>query len=99
GTGQVVACEQAFARLGAGMGERYWAGRITLVHDPAALRVYDRVFRSLHDIGEHDPRLPAPIGAPAEDAAPAGSDRAGHGAADGAGEGRRQGALASLRER
>jgi uncharacterized protein len=96
GTGQVVACQRAVTQLApADLGDRYWAGRITLVNDPADLVVYDRVFRTLALVALDDPRLPvAPAPRPAVEVV-AGTDRAGAGE----GETRAVGAVASERER
>jgi uncharacterized protein len=95
GTGQVLTCRRAIAILGEGRGERYWAGRSTLVTDPRDLPTYDRVFRALAQASDDDPTLPEP---PTE-APPAqvvASDRP---AAEGTpGEPRATGQLASERE-
>jgi uncharacterized protein len=66
GTGQVVTCQHAVAVLGAAGGadlaDRYWAGRITLITDPADLPTYDRVFRQLANVALDDGHddLPSP---------------------------------------
>lgn len=45
GTGQVVTCGQALANVDADdLGDRYWAGRLTLVTDHRDVPTYDRVF-------------------------------------------------------
>jgi uncharacterized protein len=99
GTGQVVACQQAVAQLApADLGDRYWAGRTTLISDPADLAVYDRVFRTLALAAMDDPRLPpVPSPPPAVEVA-AGTDRRGAGRADDE-EGLVAGTAASERER
>jgi uncharacterized protein len=98
GTGQVVACRQAVAQLEpADLGDRYWAGRTTLITDPADLVVYDRVFRTLALTAMDDPRLPpAPERGPSAEVA-SGTDRRG-GVAAGADQ-LVAGARASERER
>lgn len=85
GTGQVVACQQAVTRLApADLGDRYWAGRTTLVNDPSDLPVYDQVFRTLALVAMDDPRLPGvPAPGPAVEVA-VGTDRRGTGDTDGA---------------
>lgn len=102
GTGQVVTCGQALANVDADdLGDRYWAGRLTLVTDRRDVPTYDRVFT------EVVARLGRPGGtAAAEDTAAepgasvvrdAASDRTG-GGAEGSGE-LEAGAVASARER
>jgi uncharacterized protein len=99
GTGQVVACQRAVTRLApADLGDRYWAGRTTLVADPEDLAVYDRVFRTLALIAMDDPRLPRPPSPPPSPVeVGAGSDR--RGATDGPDDRLGLGAVASARER
>ncbi len=97
GTGQVIACERAFSTLGAAVGDRYWAGRVTLVDDRRGLAVYDRVFRELYAVGEGDPDLPAASSAPADATVAAASDRGGGSGAGG--DGLRAGGEASVHER
>ncbi len=81
GTGQVVACQRAVTHLQpADLGDRYWAGRTTLITDPADLAVYDRVFRTQALIAMDDPRLPRPPRPPSPNAGgEAATDRRGGG--------------------
>jgi uncharacterized protein len=66
GTGQVVTCGQAMARVDAGdLGDRYWAGRLTLLSAPRHLAVYDRVFAQVAAAGGAPAGAPPPAPAPA----------------------------------
>jgi uncharacterized protein len=75
GTGQVVACRRAVTILGTGVGERYWAGRTTLVTAPGQLARYDRVFWDLHADRGDDVGSP-PVDLEARPADIAATDRA-----------------------
>lgn len=98
GTGQVVTCQRAVGHLDADdLGDRYWAGRTTLISDPADLAVYDRVFRTLAFAAMDDPRLPRPPAPRPAAEVTAGSDR--RGVTAGQGRPTTVGAVASERER
>ncbi len=83
GTGQVVTCQRAVATLGDQLADRYWAGRTTLISDPADLGVFDQVFRAMAAAAFEEGSLPAlpPRQPPAE--MTAASDRGGGVAGDG----------------
>jgi len=97
GTDQVITCGRALREVAAGdAADRYWAGRITLVSDPADLPAYEVAFARLGAT----PR-PAPAAAPdpvttVDAASDGGPDRAPGAAGDGE---LPAGAMASERER
>ena len=77
GTGQVVTCQRAVGTLGDELADRYWAGRTTLISDPADLGVFDQVFRAMAAAAFEEGPLPVPPPTQPPAETPAASDRGG----------------------
>ncbi|MEX2324781.1 MAG: VWA domain-containing protein [Nitriliruptoraceae bacterium] len=44
GIGQTISCREALRALGTDRQSRYWAARLTMIHDPADIGLFNRVF-------------------------------------------------------
>lgn len=99
GTGQVVTCQRAVATLGDELADRYWAGRTTLISDPADLAAFDQVFRAMAAAAFEEGTLPpAPSTQPPAETTAA-SDRGGGPPGGGDGDEVVAGLIAADRER